>query len=141
MNELETLRQIVADMLRYTYTFLAKVIDNHDPEQNSRIKVIIPALGILTEGVWADIETPINQNIYPQIGDWVSVYFLDGDVNKPVIRGKLSIMKNNLPNNSNGDQILYQNDKIKIIHDPKENTLYIDSDCTVKVNGHLEISK
>ena len=143
MNEYEVLREIIARATRYDRTYMAKVLIDLDPEGKGRVQVAIPDLGILTpaEGVWADVEMPIGVNISPKVGDWVAVYFLGGDPSKPCVRGRTSIVKDNLPKNANRKQVFYEDDNTKIQYDEINSELSIDTKykMTVKIAGDTNI--
>lgn len=143
MNEYEVLREMIARATRYDKTYMAKVLINLDPEGKGRVQVAIPDLGILTpaEGVWADVEMPIGTNISPKVGDWVAVYFLGGDPSKPCVRGRTSIIKDNLPKNANRKQVFYEDDNTKIYYDEAKSELSIDTKykMTVKIEGDTNI--
>ena len=143
MNEYEALREIIARATRYDRTYMAKVLIDLDPEGKGRVQIAIPDLGILTptEGVWADVEMPIGVNVSPKAGDWVAVYFLGGDPSKPCVRGRTSIVKDNLPKNANRKQVFYEDDNTKIYYDEINSELSIDTKykMTVKIEGDTSI--
>lgn len=150
MNDYEALREVIARATRYDRTYMAKVFADLDPESKGRVQIIIPELGILTpaEGVWADVEMPIGVNVSPKAGDWVAVYFLGGDPSKPCVRGRTSIVKDNLPNNGNRKQVFYEDDNTKVYYDETKQELSIDTnykvnikcgDATVESSGNIEI--
>ena len=143
MNEYEALREIIARATRYDRTYMAKVLIDLDPEGKGRVQITIPDLGILTptEGVWADVEMPIGVNVSPKAGDWVAVYFLGGDPSKPCVRGRTSIIKDNLPKNANRKQVFYEDDNTKIYYDEINSELSINTKykMTVKIEGDTNI--
>lgn len=143
MNEYEALREVITRATRYDRTYMAKVLVDLDPEGKGRVQVAIPDLGILTpaEGVWADVEMPIGVNVSPKAGDWVAVYFLGGDPSKPCVRGRTSIVKDNLPKNANRKQVFYEDDNTKIYYDEANSELSIDTKykMTVKIAGNTNI--
>ena len=143
MNEYEALREVIARATRYDKTYMAKVLIDLDPEGKGRVQVAIPDLGILTpaEGVWADVEMPIGVNVSPKAGDWVAVYFLGGDPSKPCVRGRTSIVKDNLPKNANRKQVFYEDDNTKIYYDETKSELSIDTKykMTVKIEGDTNV--
>ena len=143
MNEYEALRGIIARATRYDRTYMAKVLTDLDPEGKGRVQIAIPDLGILTlaEGVWADVEMPIGVNVSPKVNDWVAVYFLSGDPSKPCVRGRTSIVKDNLPKNTNRKQVFYEDDNTKIYYDETNSELSIDTKykMTVKIEGDTNI--
>ena len=143
MNDYEALREVIARATRYDRTYMAKVLVDLDPEGKGRVQIAIPDLGILTpaEGVWADVEMPIGVNVSPKADDWVAVYFLGGDPSKPCVRGRTSIVKDNLPKNANRKQVFYEDDNTKIYYDETKSELSIDTKykMTVKIEGNTNI--
>ena len=143
MNEYEALREIIARATRYDRTYMAKVLVDLDPEGKGRVQIAIPDLGILTpaEGVWADVEMPIGVNVSPKANDWVAVYFLGGDPSKPCVRGRTSIIKDNLPKNANRKQVFYEDDNTKIYYDEANSELSINTKykMTVKIEGDTNV--
>ena len=143
MNEYEALREIIARATRYDRTYMAKVLIALDPEGKGRVQIAIPDLGILTpaEGVWADVEMPIGVNVSPKANDWVAVYFLGGDPSKPCVRGRTSIIKDNLPKNANRKQVFYEDDNTKIYYDEANSELSINTKykMTVKIEGDTNV--
>ena len=157
MRELESMKYLIANITRFMKTYSANVVNASDPESKSRVMVIIPDLGITTpaEGVWADVEQPIAENVLPQVNDWLSVYFLDGDPSKPVVRGKITTAKGNVPKTTSNRPLLYKDDDLEIMFDKESKELKLkgsgklsiesDGEITVKgskvtVNDHLEVS-
>ena len=143
MNEYEALREVIARATRYDRTYMAKVLVDLDPEGKGRVQVAIPDLGILTpaEGVWADVEMPIGVNVSPKADDWVAVYFLGGDPSKPCVRGRTSIVKDNLPKNANRKQVFYEDDDTKIYYDEAKSELSIDTKykMIIKIEGDTNV--
>lgn len=150
MNEYEALREVIARATRYDKTYMAKVLVDLDPEGKGRVQVAIPDLGILTpaEGVWADVEMPIGVNVSPKVDDWVAVYFLGGDPSKPCVRGRTSIVKDNLPKNANRKQVFYEDNNTKIYYDEANSEITINTsykinvkcgDATIESSGNTNI--
>jgi hypothetical protein len=143
MNEYEALREVIARATRYDKTYMAKVLVDLDPDGKGRVQIAIPDLGILTpaEGVWADVEMPIGVNVSPKVDDWVAVYFLGGDPSKPCVRGRTSIIKDNLPKNADRKQVFYEDDNTKIYYDEANSEISIDTKykMIVKIEGDTNI--
>lgn len=159
MNEYEALRRLIAESVRYTLTYMGKVLIDLDPEGKGRVMISIPSLGILNaqEGVWADVEQPIGKNVSPKKDDWVSVYFLNGDSAKPVVRGRVSIVSDNLPSNAQKKQVFYEDEDTTAYYDEtakkltietsyeveitaKNTTVTVDGDLKAEVTGTTEIT-
>lgn len=143
MNDYEALRQVIANATRYDKTYMGKVLVDLDPEGKGRVQVAIPDLGILTpaEGVWADVEQPIGVNVSPKADDWVAVYFLGGDPSKPCVRGRTSIVKDNLPKNANKKQVFYEDDNTKIYYDETKQEISVDTKykVNIKIEGDANV--
>lgn len=149
MNDVEAIRNLISRSVKFLMTYLAKVIDNSDPKKIGRVKIVVPNLGIISpaDGFWSDVEQGVGQNVIPDVGDWVSVYFLNGDPSKPVVRGKVTNVKNNVPSTENGKQLLYKDDDIEIMIDKTKKTVTVKCNGEIKVEGskvtfndHLEIT-
>lgn len=125
MNEYDIILRIISQSTKYMRTYLGKVIDNNDVSGRSRIKMIIPGIGIIddSEGVWVDVEQPIGQNVCPSIGSWLSVYFVDGDASKPVARGLITNVIDNVLKSDYNNLILYKDDNLEIIRDLESNII------------------
>lgn len=137
MSEFEAIARMVAELTRYQQTFLGKVLVELDPEGKGRVMIAIPSLGILNakEGVWADVEQPIGVNVSPKKDDWVAVYFLDGDSAKPVVRGRVSIVKDNLPSNAQKKQVFYEDKDTTVYYDEAKKKLTVETSYEVEVTA------
>lgn len=142
MTEFDSIQQVIAYTTRYMCTYLAKVVNDSDPEQKSRVLVIIPALGQMTpsEGVWADVEKPICTNATPKVDDWLSVYFLDGNPSRPIVRGIVSTVKDNLPKTQKGKQLLYKDEDTEILIE-QGGKIFVNcnGDITIKGGGKISV--
>lgn len=131
----DALSRIISDSTRYMRTYLGRVVNNSDIAHKGRVLVTIPALGILSdsEAPWADVEQPIGKNVVPAKGDWVSVYFLDGDPSKPVVRGKVTTVSDNVPDTEATARIVYKDEDTEIVLDQSAKKI------TVTYAGEVEI--
>lgn len=81
----EELRSLIKEEVIFLQHYIGEVHDNVDPMQKGRISVLIYELG------WDDPEIAIwcfprfnNSCIIPEVGDWVEVYFIAGNRQRPV---------------------------------------------------------
>lgn len=77
---------------RFYSIYKAEVVDNVDPTKTGRITVRCPAVGTDDELNWAIPSMPFTGAGYgcyfpPEIGEFVWVEFLDGNINYPIYRG------------------------------------------------------
>jgi hypothetical protein len=104
--------KIVRELTRFNVPRLGKISKIDDPEGKARVLVRIPSLNWMTDnvGAWC---YPIDKKalVTPEVGSWVIVMWIDGDVNKPVYIGIDSKMKDMLPSayTDQNSQILFEN--------------------------------
>lgn len=119
---LQILRRIVWDETRWLRHYLAKVVNITDPDGKGQVRVICYDLGYTTEdnGLWCSARNK-NALITPKVGDWVEIYFMGGDRDRPVFIGQANDMEDMLPKS----------------YDGKETTqvLFEDGDCNIKYDG------
>jgi hypothetical protein len=82
------------------------------------LKVLIYELGFITPdlAVWCNPRMGANTLNIPNIGQWVEVYFINGDRGKPVYLPMAGEIQGNLPKNFTGDilkDIIYESFKDK----------------------------
>lgn len=121
---LQMLRRIIWDETRWLRHYLAKVVDVTDPDGKGQIKVICYDLGYSTEdiGIWCSARNR-NALVTPKVGDWVEIYFMGGDRDRPVFIGQANDMEDMLPKNFDG------NPKTYVLFEDGENN------CNVKYDG------
>ena len=106
------LAQVVMELTRYNVPRLGQISKIDDPDGKARVLVHIPSLGWMTDdvGAWC---YPIDKKalITPEVGTWVIVMWIDGNVNLPVYIGIDSKMKDMLPADYTDEknQILFEN--------------------------------
>ena len=81
----EELRSLIKEETIFLQHYIGEVHDNKDPMLKGRVSVLIYELG------WTDPEIAIwcfprfnNSCIIPEVGDWVEVYFIAGNRQRPV---------------------------------------------------------
>lgn len=77
---------------RYYSLYRAEVMDNDDPQNRGRIRVMVPFISQEALDEWAIPVTPYGGNKYgtffpPEKGDYVWVMFENGDMNYPIYVG------------------------------------------------------
>lgn len=117
----ETL-DIVAFATRFMKTYQGIVLDDQDELKKGRVLLSVPDLGWFTpsESPWAEPEYPGRGAITPAIGDTVPVYFIAGDVSRPVYRSaRMGEIKGTTPPSYTGPEtkILYEDADIVILYD------------------------
>lgn len=82
------IQDIIIRETRFLKHYIGEVKNNIDPLAMGRILVTIDELGWSTPdiGAWC-YPRDKNSLTTPAIGDWVEVYFIDGDVDRPVYLG------------------------------------------------------
>ncbi|MCA9982941.1 MAG: VgrG-related protein [Anaerolineales bacterium] len=68
---------------------IAIVTNNNDPNQSGRVKLKYPWLTDNAESFWARVLAPGDVALTPAVGEEVLVSFENGDLNRPVVLGKL----------------------------------------------------
>lgn len=109
---LELLRKIIAEETRYLRHYIAQVVDIEDPDSQGKVRATVPALGWDTDEVapWI-FPRAMNSLQTPKVGQWIEVYFLNGDRNKPVYVGQAVEMEDSSPTLYEGDtdnQVLFE---------------------------------
>lgn len=132
MTDLDTMtgifEKIVTPFFKYAVPRLGKVVDRDDKE--GRVLVQIPSLGWDTndKGAWC-FPTDKKSLMVPEIGDFVLVEWVDQNPDIPIYRGISGNMKDQIPENYDGDpktNILFEGSSDDIIK-YKEGTLEIIS--------------
>jgi phage baseplate assembly protein gpV len=98
-NDLYTiLRRLILGETVYHLHWLGQVCDDQDTLKKGRVQVKIPELGWddQSKAAWAWPRT--SYSIYPpRVGDWVEVWFIAGDRNRPVYLPGVSEITGQLP--------------------------------------------
>lgn len=85
---LELLRKIIYQETTYLRHYLGKVTKSQDPEKRGRVRVTIQELGWDTDAKGAWVTPRITSGmVTPKEGQFVEVYFLNGDRERPVFVG------------------------------------------------------
>jgi hypothetical protein len=126
-NEMGALREVVARMLRYSYTYEGTVIDDQDEQKRGRVKVSIPELRWESGDTapWVEPEYHFGQ-VTPKVDAMVVVYFLNGNGSRPVYRG------------STGEKLV---NRLQPYSDPLVPVLFTDGDLTLTWDRENQIIK
>lgn len=138
----EELQMLIKEETLYLRHYRGEVIDNKDSEKKGRVFVIIPELGFDS----VDKAIPCyardkNSMSLPAVGDYVEVYFMNGNPNEAVYLGNISEYDGNIPESFTGDpedHVLFESPKIKAdnlkYNKSKELVIFEGSDFAVKFN-------
>lgn len=91
---LSTIRDIVLTTTKFMRHYVGEVIDTADPKRSGRVKVAIPQLGWTSSAAaaWCWPRQGHGMSV-PKRGEWVEVWFINGDPSWPVFLGIASEMK------------------------------------------------
>jgi hypothetical protein len=94
----DVIAEIVREETRYLRHYFGKVINNFDDENKGRIKVIIDELGWNTPDL-ACLANPRQMHgiSVPALGEWVEIYFMNGNSGNPVYIGIAMEIQGQLP--------------------------------------------
>ncbi len=117
------IREIVQTETIALRHYLGQVVNNLDPDNKGKVQVYIPELGWMTQesAPWCPPRQSHKMDI-PDIGEWVEIYFMAGDISRPVylemaneVAGQIVAAYSGTPTT----KVLYQNTKDgnKIVYD------------------------
>lgn len=93
-RDLDTvIREIVAFEVRYLRDYAGQVTNTQDPDQQGKVLVQVPMLGWKTDAtaVWAR-PSGAHSMVVPAVGEWVEVWFIEGNPNRAVYGGSASLI-------------------------------------------------
>jgi len=115
-DELAQIRRVVYNETVFLRHYFGQVVDNQDPNKKGRVKATILDLGWDTADKvqWAWPRAGHSLDV-PAVGEWVEVYFMMGDRNKPAYLPGAAELTGNLPADysSPDDPVLFQDPKTK----------------------------
>jgi Rhs element Vgr protein len=119
---------------------VVKKIDK-DPDGESRVLVDLPIVEASGKGVWARLTTPyasegVGMYFYPEVGDEVTLGFLNNDPRFAVILGSLYGKKMKppfTPNSKNSDKGFVTKSKMKVVFDEDKKIITIETPAKQKV--------
>jgi hypothetical protein len=120
-DEYGEILQVISEETKYFKQYEGKVLDTGDELNKGRVKISVPELGwfLPTESPWVDAEYFGRGCIVPKVDDWVVVYFIAGNVNRPRYRSRTSALTGSTPGSYTGPEtvILYEDDTVVIMYD------------------------
>lgn len=124
----DELRRLVEDEVKNLKHYIGEISNIDDPLKKGRVKVMIIERGWDTDdlAIWC-YPRFTNSMTVPAKGDWVEVYFIAGDPNRPVYLGIASEVSEMIPKNYDGkttNHILFE--------DPNDDGNYIKYDAKEK---------
>lgn len=144
----ETIYEIVAEIIReetkYLKHYFGRVINNFDDENKGRIKVMIYDLGWDTPDL-ACLANPRQMHgiSVPAVGEWVEIYFINGDSGNPVYIGIAMELQGQLPTKyqfgkhvifempNKNEGITFDENMLKMEIDPTELDINTKSDINI----------
>jgi hypothetical protein len=138
-DELEIIRKIIREELRYCKTYLGKVVDVDDQDKKGAIKCKIYELGMIEDetSIWVSASDR-NAMIVPKKDDFVRISFMNGDSTRPYWFAIANEMKDMIPKDFDGKaktNVLYEDNdsKLKIIYDTEDKKLTLEDGNNNKV--------
>jgi hypothetical protein len=134
---LAMIKNLINEETLYFRHWLAQVVDDQDSLNEGRVKVIVPELGYMTadQGMWA-FPRMGNRVEPPRKNDWVEVYFMGGDKNRPVYLTGVWEIAGQVPS-------LYSTPKKKVIWENPDNsdgfTYDVDNQVFEAIIGTVDI--
>jgi hypothetical protein len=129
------IREIVLEETKFLRHYFGKVVRTDDPENGGKIMVEIETLGWCPPngiGAWCH-PRQINHNLsLPSIGEMVEIYFMEGDLDKPVYLGTPLEIKSS-DGSSQVPAMLSTSDKHVIFQDPAKSGDYMIYDSSKRV--------
>lgn len=105
------IRSIVRQETKYLRHYYGEVTKNDDPDGQGKIRVKIPELGWTEDNnsPWVQPRY-LHSMIVPNNGEYVEVYFMAGEINRPVYMGQVHEIKGQLPElySDKNDVVLYE---------------------------------
>jgi hypothetical protein len=133
--------EIIRREMNFKLRYVGKVENNTDEKSLGRCLITVPYLGINMpdQGIWA-YPSDKNSMLIPGVGDFVEVYFLNGDPNLPVYAGIINSLNNMIPSGFDGNpqtQVIFQSpdDVEKIIWDGVNSLLKIGAANEAFIKG------
>lgn len=130
---------IISKATKFMRVYLGEVLDDQDELGRGRIKVSVPDLGWFrpTESPWVEPEYGRAGHTTPKVGSFVVVYFMAGDVSRPIYRGPVGEVKDSKPSSysSPKDSVLFEDGDLVIKYNRDDGKLTIIGAKEVDING------
>jgi phage baseplate assembly protein gpV len=129
--------EIVRRETRYLRHYWGEVAVTTDPLRKGRVKVIVPVLGWddQSKAAWC---TPrqLKALVVPNRGDFVEVYFMEGNPEKPVYIGQIQEFNDQTPEAySVGTDVVYDSGDTKITVNTQSGQIDVEGSGVVNVKG------
>lgn len=126
---------IIKNEFKFWKHYLGQVMDNQDSLVSGRVLVTIPELGFFSQdqAVWAAPRQGNSLNV-PLKGEWVEIYFIGGDPNRPVYLHYAGEVQGQSPKSYTEieDRVIFESPKTE------EYIKYNDDDKTLSILGEDE---
>ena len=118
------LRRLIQKETMFLRHYIGKVLNNQDPLKKGRVCCAVYELGVDSEanGFWAHARDKLSM-VVPAVGDWVEIYFINGDRNRPVYMGGADEMSTMTPINFTG------NPRQAILYEDRDNKIHLKYDA------------
>lgn len=131
--------EVFSEETRFLKTYIGEVLENEDELTRGRCRISVPDLGWNTpaESPWMEPEYFGRGAMTPAVGDFVAVYFIAGDSNRPIYRSRLGEAKDTAPASYEGpdSHILYEDEDVLIAYDSASKTVTINGAEKITLNG------
>lgn len=112
-NDLEVLQDLIHEETMYLRHYYGQVMANVDPEKKGKVLVTIPEIGLseISGGIWCYPRDRHSMSV-PNIKEYVEVYFVAGDPDRPVYMGQCNEMLLQVPKAFDGlptTHVVFQN--------------------------------
>jgi hypothetical protein len=105
-DDLGVIAEVVRRETRYLRHYMGQVLSNEDELGRGRVLCSVPELGLDTQdkAPWCWPRYRHSQST-PKVGEWVEVYFMGGDPDRPVYLGGLGELKDQVPPSYSGPRV------------------------------------
>ena len=132
--------KIVRDTQKFSVPRLGQISQNVDPNGKGRVLVHIPSLSWITDdtGAWC-YPVGMKSSITPEVGTWVIVQWIDGNIDLPIYTGIDTKMKDMLPDayTDEKSQVLFESQArdFAMVYDETDKVLTIGNGSESFVKG------
>jgi hypothetical protein len=138
-DEYGEILQVISEETKYFKQYEGKILDIGDELNKGRVKISVPELGwfLPTESPWVDAEYFGRGCIVPKVDDWVVVYFIAGNVNRPRYRSRTSALTGSTPGSYTGvnKKVLFDDSVTVIVYDDESKELSISGPAKITIKG------
>lgn len=138
---------IIKDEFKFWKHYLGQVVDNNDSLSLGRVQVTIPELGFFSQdqAIWAAPRQGNSLSV-PLKDEWVEIYFIGGDSNRPVYLHYANEVQGHTPESYTGteDRVIFESPKtgeyIKYNDEDKSLEISFSGNINITSNGEVNIS-